>query len=163
MYDKKSPDFIRVLPFVLSNSNFISTSWLWIDFCHFEIWACNRGHKVVDGLRKLLKPQQRNITISINKPWLCKFDLWFKIIFVKMCYELLSIPHNDRLTLAKNFNTRACLVIKQAFLWLDLNNDSFIHDLAIWTGHLASQKWLWHMTHRYHKQLRIKFISNTQF
>ncbi len=49
-------------------SNFISTSWLWIDFCHFEIWACNRGHKFVDGLRKLIKPQQRNITISWITP-----------------------------------------------------------------------------------------------
>ncbi len=46
------------------DSNFISTSWLWINFYHFEIWACNRGHKIVDGLRKLLTTQQRNITIS---------------------------------------------------------------------------------------------------
>ncbi len=29
------------------------------------------------GLRKLLEPQQRNITISMNKPWSCKFHLWF--------------------------------------------------------------------------------------
>ncbi len=58
-------------------SDFISTSWLWIDFYHFEIWACNRGHKVVDDLRKLLKPQQPNITISMNNPWSCIFDLWW--------------------------------------------------------------------------------------
>ncbi len=31
-------------------------------------------------MRKLLKPQQRNITISINKPWFCKFDMWFNYI-----------------------------------------------------------------------------------
>ncbi len=58
-------------------SNFITTSWLWIEFCLFEIWACNRGHYVVDGLSKLLKPQQRNITIPMNKSWSSKLDLWF--------------------------------------------------------------------------------------
>ncbi len=58
-------------------SNFILTSWLGIDFRSFQFRACNRGHWVVDGLRKLLKPQQRNITISMNKPCSCKLDLSF--------------------------------------------------------------------------------------
>ncbi len=31
----------------------------------------------MDDLRKLLKPQQQNITISMNQPWSCNIHLWF--------------------------------------------------------------------------------------
>ncbi len=41
-----------------------------------------------------------------------------------------SIPQNDRIRLANKWDTRARLLIEQASLCLDLNDDSFINDLA---------------------------------
>ncbi len=47
-----------------------------------------------------------------------------------ICQELSSVPQNDRSRLTNNWNARACTVMKQPFLCLDLSEDSFIHDLA---------------------------------
>ncbi len=101
-------------------SNFILTSWLWIDFRHFERWACNRGHKVVDGLRKLLKPQLRNITIS-----------WINPGFVNSTYDL-ALPEVSRLlTLSKMKGLWSVKIImgyastkwrKCLMLWYDASN-----------------------------------------
>ncbi len=48
-----------------------------------------------------------------------------------VCPQPSSISQNDCLRLAKNWNERAYTVIKQAFWFLDLNDDSFIYDFAI--------------------------------
>ncbi len=45
----------------------------------------------VDGVRKLLKPQQRNITTSMNKPWSCNFDLSLTFIFDTLVWNSLLV------------------------------------------------------------------------
>ncbi len=86
-------------------SNYISTSSFWIGLYLFEIRTCIRG-TVCRILREdVTKPQQRNVVISINKPGLCKFDLWFHLarglkIYIYIPY-ILSFLGRDAVIITK--------------------------------------------------------------
>ncbi len=58
-------------------SNFISTSWLWIDFCHFEIWACNRGHKIVGWSEEAANTTAAKYHPFVDTPSFSTLYWWF--------------------------------------------------------------------------------------
>ncbi len=99
-----------------------------------------------------------------------------KIISVNNLSRASSIPQIDRLRRTNNWNTKAYLVIKQPFWYLDLSDDSFIHDLAILAWRQASQKLFQPLKFSYREQIGIQvfgiqkklsqfvyFVSKTQF
>ncbi len=82
-------------------------------------------HKVVDGLRKLLKPQQGNITISTDKPWSCKFDLGGNVIIWNQMPCDYIFSHLSALMLQLNsFSLRIRLLIRcYATRMMRIHND----------------------------------------